>query len=66
MRVRWARVPARPRDTLTAAVAAASVATAVGFATFYLTRLLLAREPLAAARRPAKPGERPAPSTSGS
>ncbi len=65
MRVRWARVPARPGDNLKAGAVAAGVAAAVGLATFYLTRLLLAREPLAVPRRAADREEGPAPPPSG-
>lgn len=43
---RWVRLPPEPRDTLRAGLLAGAVGAGVGLAAFYLTRLLLAREPL--------------------
>lgn len=51
MSARWIRIPPEPRHDVAAAVVAGAVALGVGLAAFYLTRLLLAREPL--------PGEGP-------
>ncbi|HSG08419.1 MAG TPA: hypothetical protein VLA36_08675 [Longimicrobiales bacterium] len=42
----WIRVPADRGDSARAAIAAGAVAAGVGLITFYLTRLLLAREKL--------------------
>ena len=46
MSARWIRVPSEPRHDLTAALVAGTLAVGVGVATFYMVRLLLAREPL--------------------
>ena len=46
MSARWIRVPSEPRHDLTAALVAGTLAVGVGVVTFYLVRLLLAREPL--------------------
>ncbi len=46
MSARWIRVPSEPRHDLTAALVAGTLAVGVGLTTFYLVRLLLAREPL--------------------
>lgn len=46
MRRRWIRVRPERRDDVGALVAAGVVAAGVGAVTFYLARLLLAREPV--------------------
>lgn len=46
MRQRYIRVPAERRDTVAALMVSGVVAAGVGAVTFYLTRVLLAREPL--------------------
>jgi len=53
MRRRWIRVRPERRENVGALMAAGVVATGVGALTFYLTRLLLAREPVDAHRRAA-------------
>jgi hypothetical protein len=45
-RRRWVRTPAGGRENAGAALVAGAVAAGVGVVTFYLTRVLLAREPL--------------------
>lgn len=45
-RRRWIRVRPKGRESLGASLVAGVAAAGVGVATFYLTRLLLAREPL--------------------
>ena len=60
MSARWIRVPAETRDDVTAALVAGALAVGVGVATFWLTRVLLARERLPGeeAGRPAlRPGD---------
>ena len=44
--MRYIRVPAGRRENIGAAIASGVVAACAGVAVFYLTRLLLAREPL--------------------
>jgi hypothetical protein len=52
--VRWIRVRPGGRETLQAAVVAGAMAVGVGTVAFYLTRLFLAREPLAGPGLPAR------------
>lgn len=54
MSVRWIRVQPGGRETLRAAVVAGAMAVGVGTVAFYLTRLFLAREPLAGPEHPAR------------
>jgi hypothetical protein len=49
--VRWIRLRAGRRDSAVAALFAATLGLGVGAATFYVVRLLLAREPLDRADR---------------
>ena len=46
MRRRWVQVPPGPREEVVSAVAAGLLGAGVGLVTFYLVRLLLAREPI--------------------
>jgi len=52
--VRWIRVRPGRDETLRAALAAGAMAVGVGTVAFYLTRLFLAREPLAGPDDPAR------------
>ncbi len=57
MTVRWIRVRPGASETLRAAVVAGAMAIGVGATAFYLTRLLLSREPLAGPDHPARRDE---------
>jgi hypothetical protein len=54
MSARWIRTPPERRDEVAAALVAGALAVGVGLATFWITRLFLARE-----RLPEAPAERP-------
>lgn len=54
MSARWIPVRPGPGDSLRAALVAGAVAIGVGATAFYVTRRLLAREPLAGPDHPAR------------
>ncbi len=54
MRSRWIRNRPDLREDLGAGIVAATLALGVGLATFYVTRLLMAREPLDGDALPAR------------
>ncbi len=54
---RWVRLPPERDDTLRAGLLAGAVGAGVGLAAFYLTRLLLAREPLSGPPGTGRPGD---------
>lgn len=54
MSTHWIRTPPDRRETATALLAAGIVAASVGVVTFYLTRTLLAREPLRGGELPSR------------